>query len=86
MIIRILYLGISNSLALAAWNFLLIPMVVLTDLVKTPVIPIYPHRSAKKIIQKRINLVGVWSHQRKLLYARTVTWNSNNKYTINHNC
>lgn len=45
MIIRILYLGISNSLALAALNVLLIAIVVLTDLVNTPVIPIYPHRS-----------------------------------------
>ena len=41
-------------MALAASNFLLIPMVVLTDLVKTPVIPIYPHRSAKKLFKNAL--------------------------------
>ena len=54
MIIRILYLGISNSLALAALNVLLIAIVVLTDLVNTPVIPIYPHRSWKKLVKNTL--------------------------------
>ena len=54
MIIRILYFGISNFLALAASNVLLIPIVVLTDLVNKPVIPIYPHRSAKNLVKNTL--------------------------------
>ena len=53
-IICILFLGISNSLALAASNVFLIPLVVLTDLVNTPVIPIYPHRSTKKLVKNAL--------------------------------
>lgn len=54
IIIRILYLGISNSLAIAALNVLLIAIVVLPDLVNTPVILIYPHRSAKKLVKNTL--------------------------------
>ena len=54
IIIRTLYLGIGNSLVIAALNVLLIAIVVLPDLVSTPVIPIYLHRSAKKLVKNTL--------------------------------
>ena len=49
IIIHILYLGISDSLALAASKVLFISIVVLT--VNKPIIPDYPYCSAKKVVK-----------------------------------